>query len=106
MKIVEGMGQFWKKVGPDSFDGIYNFTLPTSENLINVLEAEEKGNVDQKLTTWLHRFIRSCQFEDLLRFARFVTGTHSVFPDQVISCLLYTSPSPRDGLLSRMPSSA
>ena len=24
----------------------------------------------------------------------------------VIGCLLYTSPSPRDGLLSRMPSSA
>ena len=24
----------------------------------------------------------------------------------LISCLLYTSPSPRDGLLSRMPSSA
>ena len=26
--------------------------------------------------------------------------------DQCKSCLLYTSPSPRDGLLSRMPSSA
>ena len=26
--------------------------------------------------------------------------------DNAISCLLYTSPSPRDGLLSRMPSSA
>ena len=26
--------------------------------------------------------------------------------DPVNSCLLYTSPSPRDGLLSRMPSSA
>ena len=26
--------------------------------------------------------------------------------DQVDVCLLYTSPSPRDGLLSRMPSSA
>ena len=25
---------------------------------------------------------------------------------QVEACLLYTSPSPRDGLLSRMPSSA
>ena len=25
---------------------------------------------------------------------------------EVESCLLYTSPSPRDGLLSRMPSSA
>ena len=29
------------------------------------------------------------------------TGTNNVYP-----CLLYTSPSPRDGLLSRMPSSA
>ena len=26
--------------------------------------------------------------------------------DTSVSCLLYTSPSPRDGLLSRMPSSA
>ena len=26
--------------------------------------------------------------------------------DELVSCLLYTSPSPRDGLLSRMPSSA
>ena len=26
--------------------------------------------------------------------------------DHIASCLLYTSPSPRDGLLSRMPSSA
>ena len=26
--------------------------------------------------------------------------------DDAFSCLLYTSPSPRDGLLSRMPSSA
>ena len=25
---------------------------------------------------------------------------------RIMSCLLYTSPSPRDGLLSRMPSSA
>ena len=27
-------------------------------------------------------------------------------PDDFNDCLLYTSPSPRDGLLSRMPSSA
>ena len=33
----------------------------------------------------------------------------TIIPDMVghtIACLLYTSPSPRDGLLSRMPSSA
>ena len=29
-----------------------------------------------------------------------------VLPDHKSVCLLYTSPSPRDGLLSRMPSSA
>ena len=27
-------------------------------------------------------------------------------PHRIMACLLYTSPSPRDGLLSRMPSSA
>ena len=30
---------------------------------------------------------------------------HTMYEDNGI-CLLYTSPSPRDGLLSRMPSSA
>ena len=34
------------------------------------------------------------------------TGTDEVFVTVVISCLLYTSPSPRDATLSRMPSSA
>ena len=34
--------------------------------------------------------------------------TTQMFADfgRICSCLLYTSPSPRDGLLSRMPSSA
>ena len=32
--------------------------------------------------------------------------TKSFGDNVVIGCLLYTSPSPRDGLLSRMPSSA
>ena len=35
-----------------------------------------------------------------------VAKGYSYLPDGVESCLLYTSPSPRDGLLSRMPSSA
>ena len=32
--------------------------------------------------------------------------SNEIFEDKIYSCLLYTSPSPRDGLLSRMPSSA
>ena len=30
----------------------------------------------------------------------------AIWADSSLACLLYTSPSPRDGLLSRMPSSA
>ena len=33
-------------------------------------------------------------------------GDVIIIPAQVLSCLLYTSPSPRDATLSRMPSSA
>ena len=33
-------------------------------------------------------------------------ATKSLLNSQAKFCLLYTSPSPRDGLLSRMPSSA
>ena len=36
-------------------------------------------------------------------FGSYFTGKEEVY---VNDCLLYTSPSPRDGLLSRMPSSA
>ena len=47
--------------------------------------------------------------DDVMDFLGMQVG---VFADSLssiarcISCLLYTSPSPRDGLLSRMPSSA
>ena len=34
------------------------------------------------------------------------SGTLLAVSIQLYTCLLYTSPSPRDGLLSRMPSSA
>ena len=35
-----------------------------------------------------------------------IGGDDNIFSGSSKSCLLYTSPSPRDGLLSRMPSSA
>ena len=34
------------------------------------------------------------------------TKMQAIMNEEVEDCLLYTSPSPRDGLLSRMPSSA
>ena len=46
---------------------------------------------------------------DIVAFKKGSIGYTSVIPVggfQFTNCLLYTSPSPRDGLLSRMPSSA
>ena len=44
---------------------------------------------------------------DLDNMENFEAGKDSfAFFDHFSNCLLYTSPSPRDGLLSRMPSSA
>ena len=38
--------------------------------------------------------------------AQTIAGVAQFKIDSALTCLLYTSPSPRDGLLSRMPSSA
>ena len=63
--------------------------------------------------------VPSCEFYPLEAVKTNVLGTENVLEAAVVSgvkrvvclstdkaCLLYTSPSPRDGLLSRMPSSA
>src|SRR5665647_1692414 len=53
---------------------------------------------------WLSQFLQFFHlYEGPIRLTHNYWG---VLISLVISCLLYTSPSPRDGLLSRMPSSA
>ena len=54
--------------------------------------------------TALHRAARYGRVEMLKTF--FVQRPEEAKAALVLACLLYTSPSPRDGLLSRMPSSA
>ena len=48
--------------------------------------------------------------QDIDETERFIdTGSHifnSLVSGSIYGCLLYTSPSPRDGRISRMPSSA
>ena len=50
-------------------------------------------------------------FQNAISFMKFqeeaITYADKLYSEmQILACLLYTSPSPRDGLLSRMPSSA
>jgi len=55
------------------------------------------------------RTIRGRQYKTLVRTANPTVSFRDANEGSAISkgtCLLYTSPSPRDGLLSRMPSSA
>ena len=49
---------------------------------------------------------RAIEAEEKANSARYVEKAQGIKKVDVITCLLYTSPSPRDGLLSRMPSSA
>ena len=45
-------------------------------------------------------------FFDVIRYKHSLKERAIDVAEQICICLLYTSPSPRDGLLSRMPSSA
>ena len=58
--------------------------------LLTQIESGEKLPLDQFDESWVLG----------------VTGPPGVGKSTLIGCLLYTSPSPRDGIGSRMPSSA
>ena len=60
MSIVRGMGFFWKKLSPPMINSLFESLTPTHERLINCLEPCECNAQDQKITTWFHRYIRSC----------------------------------------------
>ena len=59
---------------------------------------------DEELSRTEHmiRLENSDKMQDQQRMLCWVSSISSI----ILICLLYTSPSPRDGLLSRMPSSA
>ena len=70
---------------------VINFDVPKSEH------------------TYLHRIGRSGRWGRKGIAINFLTkhdGARIKHFEEYYNCLLYTSPSPRDGLLSRMPSSA
>ena len=78
--------------------------------LINQTVAEMRS-ILQKYETAFETFIAGnpSELTAFLRSARrvyYVLGYCISSLNSAVACLLYTSPSPRDGLLSRMPSSA
>ena len=74
---------------------------PGNTNVIQYITTSTTGNAQDfgDLTAAM---------SDAIGCGNATRGVHGggLTPSKVNTCLLYTSPSPRDGLLSRMPSSA
>ena len=74
----------------------YFYARPVNNEL-----AETLGSLDLP-EEWIHEIMRRKYLHDQKTIVR----RSFTEPDQLRACLLYTSPSPRDATLSRMPSSA
>ena len=82
--LVEGMGNFWKKLDDNLFDALYSVIIPTSEKVIASLTCNETTNQDAKIVTWLFRYIRNLSKTSLSTFVQFVTGSGNLLPDTII----------------------
>ena len=82
---VDGCGEGWTKKGAAGPESGWASKVLVEMEQMDLLRDWLAGISDENNSEWMQE-------------------SESAF--QVATCLLYTSPSPRDGLLSRMPSSA
>ena len=81
-------------------------------DLVKIIENSKKKNFSSKINPCTKTFqaLRIFVNKEITELMNgMINATKILKPGGkilVVSCLLYTSPSPRDGLLSRMPSSA
>ena len=105
-----------------SFDLIQKYDTPTISKDVIIVEIDEKsieqnGQWPWKRTVladviWRLReagagiIVMPILFSEEDRLGGDMDLAQALVQNGIVICLLYTSPSPRDGLLSRMPSSA
>ena len=85
----------------------------TDDDLLTIIETDYRLRhmywIEKRLNKRLEKWFRKTDeidIDDLLAKKQINDLQIEVFAFYNKNCLLYTSPSPRDGLLSRMPSSA
>src|SRR5665647_1058405 len=68
-------------------------------------KKDKEGSLlpDAQRLTLIGKFVRKTSLDEIPQLLNVIKGDMSLIGQR--PCLLYTSPSPRDGLLSRMPSS-
>src|SRR5664279_4792034 len=111
---IHALRPTWHFVSPDDIYWIINLT---AHKILSSLKSRHKQlelseSVIIKSTTLIEKELgKGISFYPITFPITTVAGTFAVLftlsaPGNANNCLLYTSPSPRDGLLSRMPSSA
>ena len=93
--LLHGMGEFWSGTNKNQIGFIYNSGIPTAEAVIENLDVVKLNNHDQNITTWLHRFIRSCRLSELTLLLRFVTGSATFISGSTIK-VEYVNQHPRN----------
>ena len=95
----EETAELWKDSGlPDTLQGLGIETFTIGHNV-----REAKG---KDVHSWKTQSSREHLVHAYEHVGKALGGHKQKVMDELDTCLLYTSPSPRDGLLSRMPSSA
>ena len=87
-------------------DDVKNITLLSCSSIEKDIKAMNKVNKTELSKIVAEKLAKKAQQKKITKiyFDRGIYKYHGRV--KVFACLLYTSPSPRDGLLSRMPSSA
>ena len=83
---------FFKSLKPESFDSLYSNHIPTCDAVIASFESMEASNQEQKIITWLHRYLRSCDNNGIAIFLRFVTTKSSLSPTTKIEIVFVNQP--------------
>ena len=85
-------------------DNSYKITGDPTEGAM--LSFAEKWNINQENLNEKHPRLNEIPFDSTRKMMTTFHEQEGEYYAFTKGCLLYTSPSPRDGLLSRMPSSA
>ena len=91
--------QVWDRIPTTGDQGARRLLIDEATNVVDVLSAGWPDDVDTPVALERVRQLHTDHRRVAELLGREPMGSFEV-------CLLYTSPSPRDGLLSRMPSSA
>ena len=86
------MGDLWKEISEEIIDFIYNSATPDLSRIIAALDVLEQQPCDQKLCTWLHRYIRACTQEEIMLFMRYVSGSTTLVPGERIKVIFINQP--------------